>query len=315
MKKLLDIVIPITEADLQSTLSILPYWEKYLPIKKLVFIGNDKLRMALENYPCDRVHFINEEKILTIQEVKGIIADITDNDVQAIKRAGWYLQQFLKMGYGKYCEDDYYLVWDADTAPLKDVDMFDSGCPVFDIKTEEHPPFFHTIENLFADMHKAIQGSFVAEHMLIRCDIMKAFIQEVEDNTSLPGIHWYEKILRAVEKRELSYSGFSEFETYGTYCTLRYPGQYKLRDWKSCREGNSYFNAGDLTQKEQKWLAKEFDAISFEKWQQKDSFMFFFRCSFLQSIVSYSRLKRIFDKIFIWKVAYSRKYGKNRKAK
>lgn len=315
MEQLLDVIIPITEEDLKSTLSILPYWEKYLPMKKLVFIGNDKLQKALLEYPCGKVSFISEDTMIAKQEIRDIIADITDGDDAAVKRTGWYYQQFLKMGYARCCEDEYYLIWDADTAPLKRVDMFEEEHPFFDIKTEEHLPFFHTIENIFADMHKMIKGSFISEHMVINCSIMKRLIQEIENNPQLQGNNWYEKILRAIETAELPRSGFSEFETYGTYCTMRYPEQYRFRDWASCREGNLYFEAADLTQKEQKWLAKEFDAISFEKWQQKDSYKMFFQCPFLQSIMPYSRLKKIFDRIFVWKVAYSEKYGKNRKTK
>ena len=313
MRKLLDVVIPITETELKSTLSILPCWEKYLPMKRLIFIGDNKLKKALLEYPCDKVRFISEDSVIVKQKVRNIIEDITNGDKAALGRTGWYFQQFLKMGYARHCEDSYYLIWDADTAPLKIVDMFEGKHPFFDIKTEEHLPFFHTIENIFDGMHKVIEGSFISEHMVINCNCMNSLIQEIEDNSHLQGSSWYEKILRAVEKEELSQSGFSEFETYGTYCTVRYPEQYKFRNWTSCREGNLYFEAGNLTQKEQKWLAKEFDAVSFEKWQKKDSCALFFRNPFLQNMISYSQMKKFFDKVFTWKVAYSEKYGKNRK--
>ncbi|MCM1235285.1 MAG: DUF6492 family protein [Ruminococcus flavefaciens] len=313
MKRLLDVVIPITEEDLKSTVAILPYWEKYLPMKRLIFIGNDKLQKALGSYPFDKKCFIDEDTIIEKQKVRDIIADITDGDDAALRRTGWYFQQFLKMGYARYCEDSYYLIWDADTAPLEKVDMFEGGHPLFDIKTEKHLPFFHTIASIFPDMDKVIEGSFVSEHMVVNRDIMSTLILDIENNPHLQGREWYERILRAIEVSELPQSGFSEFETYGTYCTVRYPGQYRFREWRSCREGNLYFEAGKLTQKEQKWLAKEFDAISFEKWQQKDSFAPFFRNSFLQMILSYSQIKKAADKIFMWKVAFSEKYGKNRK--
>ncbi len=315
MKHLLDVVVPITEEDLKSTVAILPSWEKYLPMKRLIFIGNDKLRKALDDYSFEKVCFIDEDSIIEKQKIRNVIADITDGDDAALRRTGWYFQQFLKMGYARYCEDNYYLVWDADTAPLREIDMFEGQHPLFDIKTEEHLPFFHTIENIFDGMYKIIDHSFISEHMVIKCDIMNNLVQEIENNPCLQGNCWYEKILRAIEPKELLQSGFSEFETYGTYCTVRYPEQYKFRDWKSCREGNLYFEAESLTQKEKKWLAREFDAISFEKWQQKDSFAFFFNNSFLQSIMLYSQMKKIADKIFTWKVAYSEKYGKNRKRK
>lgn len=280
MRRLLDMVVPIIEEDLDATLYILPYWEKYLPINQLIFIGSDKVQRELKRRSFDKIYFIDENTIIDKQRVCDIIADITNGDEAAVERSGWYLQQFLKMAYAQYCEDDYYLIWDADTAPLKRIDMFELDYPLFDIRIEEHMPFFNTIANLFGGMHKMIEGSFVAEHMVINCDIMNCLLAEIDNNSYLQGSSWYEKILRAIEKEELPWSGFSEFETYGTYCMARYPQKYRFREWHSCREGNLYFEAGNLTLKEEKWLAREFDALSFEKWQHRNSFAPFLEAAF-----------------------------------
>ena len=40
--------------------------------------------------------------------------------------AGWYFQQFLKFGFAfQVTGDDLYLIWDADTVPLRPMEFFD----------------------------------------------------------------------------------------------------------------------------------------------------------------------------------------------
>ena len=61
----------------------------------------------------------------------------------------------------------------------------------------------------------------------------------------------------------MSFSGFSEFETYGTYVMNRHSKDYNLREWKSLREGIFYFPI-PLDRDASKWVAKKYNAISFE---------------------------------------------------
>ena len=67
-------------------------------------------------------------------------------------RTGWYFQQFLKMGFAlsKYAKD-YFLIWDADTLPVSNLNFFNNNQPLFTMKTEFHKPYFDTLktENKF----------------------------------------------------------------------------------------------------------------------------------------------------------------------
>ena len=104
--------------------------------------------------------------------------------------------------------------------------------------------------------------------MLIKKDIMKEMIERIEANDSLPGTRFWEKILNAIPAEKISASSFSEFETYGTYAVVEHPDAYELRDWHSFRLGGQFFAIDTITDKDFKWLGKDFDAISFEKNQQ-----------------------------------------------
>ena len=183
------------------------------------------------------------------------------------KRTGWYFQQFLKLGYSRICDNDYYMVWDADTIPVKKVHMFSKNkTPYFHLKTEYHKPYFETINNLFDGKYsKKINGSFIAEHMMFKTEYVKDMLKEIEDNKKIPGKYFFEKIINGIsEINDLNNSGFSEFETYGTYVYSKYNKAYKIAKWKSLREGIYYISL-PINDDQIKWLSKKYDAVSFEK--------------------------------------------------
>lgn len=101
--------------------------------------------------------------------------------------------------------------------------------------------------------------------MIFKTDFVKEMLNEIEKNSKIPGKTFYEKIINAIEnKKDLNHSGFSEFETYGTYVYNKYKSEYEIREWKSLREGIFYFSL-PLNQKQINWVSKKYDAISFEK--------------------------------------------------
>ena len=215
------------------------------------------------------IAFLNENDLIPFDTVKHVydnrIAEITSaSGVQdKTSRAGWYYQQFLKMEFHRICDSEYYLCWDADTIPLRRIDMFHpSGIPYLDIKAEFMPAYFDTIHKLFG-FHKVIEQSFISEHMLFKRDFMAEMINEILLLT-LEGNTFYEKILSAVCH---PFNGFSEFETYGTWVALRHTGAYRLRHWKSLRNTNFLISRRDVTDEDLSWLSTGFDAASFERYQ------------------------------------------------
>ena len=263
-----DVIMPLAEKDIASVWTRMVYFKKYLPMKKLVIIGNKKvIDIMKKKYPDKMIELIDEDTILKLTDVKDVMKRVSSNDEAAIKRSGWYLQQFLKMLYAEICEDEYYLAWDSDTLPLITVNMIKDDKPVFHMKDEYYVPYFETMNKLIG-INKINKKSFIAEHMLFNCNIMKTLIREIESNMQLQGEKFYEKILYAIDKKELSQSGFSEFETYGTFCDLRYPNKYIKEDWYSLREGSKYFVDEQFGEREAKWVRKQYMAISFEKSMQ-----------------------------------------------
>lgn len=239
--------------------------------RKIVFIGSRKVQELIQQSDVEgQVGFFDEEELIPFAEVHKIMKKILQTEELPRGVTGWYYQQFLKMQYAFVCKDDYYLIWDGDTVPCKPFSMFrEDGLPYLDLKQEYHEEYFYTIESLLPGMHKCIAKSFISEHMLIRCDIMKQLIWDIMGSPAIDqaqtGDTFYERILYAIRPGQIMNTAFSEFETYGTYVTFRYTDAYCLRNWHSFRLGGEFFHPERMTDEDYAWLGKDFDAISFEK--------------------------------------------------
>lgn len=211
------------------------------------------------------IEFVPEDFLipgLTFLNVKNLL---DQRKVGASKRAGWYFQQFLKMGYARVCKEESYVIWDADTIPLQKIDFFSlSGKPFLNLKEEYNKPYFDTIDRLLG-MHKCIEKSFICENMLIKTNRMNEMLDKIEENPNISGMSFWEKIINAIDICALENSGFSEFETYGTYVMNNYPHEYELREFNSFRFGHALF--GRNPSKEQlDWIGRKYSAIALERW-------------------------------------------------
>lgn len=291
---LYDVVIVALEKDLRIIEKFIDMFTMYLPMKRLVLIGDFKVKEHIKNIRYQEVYYIDEESLISRANITNIISKRTKNNIKAVNRSGWYLQQFVKMKYAQVCKDDYYLLWDCDTIPLKKVTMF-LDRPIFDIKDEYHKEYFDTIGKILPGYEKKITKSFISEHMLIHTKSMNKMIADIESNTEIEGKSFDEKILNAILEDILPYSGFSEFETYGTYILSNFPDLYNCREWKSLREGTKYFEVDKLTKKDFLWLSKEFDAITFEKTMEKRKGYWLMQNTFFHKIMHFSTIKGLMD--------------------
>ena len=271
-----DVLIVVTAPDCQRLLGMYRRLIDNYSYGKICFIGNEAVRdVAYSNEKIrDYITWVNENDVIAFNDVHKVISKRLE-DVLGGKElprgiTGWYYQQFLKMQYAFMCKDEYYMVWDGDTVPCRPINMFsnETGQPYIDLKHEFHPEYFETLGKILPGFKKVIERSFISEHMLIRCDIMKSLIADIEKNESIEGEKFWEKIINVIEPDKIFDSSFSEFETYGTYVALRYPSVYKLRDWHSFRMGAMFFDLNTICDRDFAWLSKDFDAISFEKGQE-----------------------------------------------
>lgn len=254
-----DVVMVIKATDWPTAKLNLKYIRENLNPKRIVVISSSKIREYLTRE--DNVVYINEDRLYPGLSFAGV-RQVFQNMGLANAPVGWFLQQFLKFAYAYVCEDEYYLTWDADTLPLRKINMFDDeGRPCFDMKPEYIEPYFNTINNLFG-MQKVEEESFIAEHMLFDKKIVQELISSIENNTDLQGKVFYEKIICSTDFSK-QFTSFSEFETYGTYCEYFYPDKYTKRHINTFRSGKMFLGEAP-SESVLQWVAKEKDTISFE---------------------------------------------------
>lgn len=271
-KQRFDALVVITPKDFKRLLNLYPRLIDNFLYGKVYFVSAPETGEIIDDsnlqgkafvldenslIPFDAVHFCIREKMKNILAGRDLPRGIT----------GWYYQQFLKMQYAYSCQDEYYMVWDGDTIPCKEINMFqeESGKPYFDMKHEYHAEYFETMGVLLPGFSKVIERSFISEHMLFRVDIMRKLIEDIEANDKIPGTRFWEKIINAIPEDKIQASAFSEFETYGTYTAMKFVNAYKLREWHSFRQGGTFFKINTISDRDFNWLSRDFDAISFEK--------------------------------------------------
>lgn len=261
------VVLMCTTDTVQNVKKYNSILSEFLEPKAIVVVGARAVGKIIEEEKIP-VEFLDEDNLypgMTFQTVKQVIEDISDSDIKAVKRTGWYFQQFLKMAYCMRCEGKNYLIWDADTIPLHPIKMVNNaGQYYFDVKTEYNKAYFTTLHVLFTELKKSNEYSFIAEHMLIDTEIMRELLGQIEKNSELCGENFWDKILRAIATEDLANSGFSEFETYGTYVEQYHKEEYQIRKWRSLREGTMFYGSG-ITRKQMEYLEREYNAISFER--------------------------------------------------
>ena len=110
-----DIVIPLNINDSQKLLEHTDILKQFLNFENIIIISPINSNIINDNL---KVNFINEDELIPKINIKEIFLKRGINEYD---RIGWYEQQFLKMSYSSICKKDYYLLWDADTIPIKKI--------------------------------------------------------------------------------------------------------------------------------------------------------------------------------------------------
>tara|TARA_B100000674_G_scaffold420742_1_gene372055 strand:+ start:593 stop:1447 length:855 start_codon:yes stop_codon:yes gene_type:complete len=182
---------------------------------------------------------------------------------KGLGRYGWYLQQFIKLSaLAKTSGDDTSLIWDADTIPLKELTFKKHGKVLFYKSEEYHTQYFHVINTLLG-LDRAGDFSFIAQCIPCKGNWFQEFITLIESNTSK---NWEEGILDHINFGDSS--GFSEYETLGTFIQSKYPEQISILNNRWCRRGNGLIGSVHNLGLFENALNKRYDFICFEGWDE-----------------------------------------------
>lgn len=264
--RVMDIVICLATKDYKIVKKVVRYCRLYLQEEeeRIFLITHRENNRFFSNRWSQKHHctMIDEEKLidgLSFSRCKEILFNHFRTGTNIYP--GWYLQQFLKMGFAlsEYAKEEY-LIWDSDTIPLHALTFKENGKYLLTVKTENHQPYFDTMQRLLG-YGKQYDRSFIAEHMPINASIMRELMGRIEQS-EIEGNTWYEKIINATSGRDEQ--AFSEFETYGNYCMKEHREMIEARPLNTMRTAGLLFGRG-VTAKQLRLLNKmEFDTASFE---------------------------------------------------
>lgn len=257
----MDIILCVAQKECLISKKTIQYIRKNIEANKIYILTSKE---NFKFYSCKftvrhQIELIDENTIVpNAQKLKQIMK----SHFTCKYRFGWYYQQFLKMNFAfsEYAKD-YYLIWDSDTIPLNKLSFFKNDKMVFTPKTEYHKSYFSTIKNLLG-YEKSVPYSFIAEQMIVDVKIMKELINAI-DSSKFKGDAWYEKVIHATPMTNPN--GFSEFETYGTYCHIHYKDRYILKDRRTFREAGEKYSRL-ISSKQLAKLSHKYDTISLESW-------------------------------------------------
>lgn len=150
------------------------------------------------------------------------------------KRAGWYLQQLLKLYAPIIVEklSENYIYVDADIFFHKQIEFFDNTLRIlFNVGVEYHKPYFEHIQKLYSPVKKVYPHySGICHHMPMKKSIVKQLIKDVEANTNTGKAFW-ELFLDCVDPENYAEkkSGASEYELLFNYTLMKFPNECILR--------------------------------------------------------------------------------------
>lgn len=275
-----EMMIPVYWEQLDIIQWSIPYIKRFLNPLRIVLVGPESMR---EQIVLQEDMFYVDGNRLFQGMSKESVRSCIDSLIQqgGIKkygdRSGWYFQQFIKMIYSQYTNEEEYLVWDADVVPINPVSFreeHDNKNIFITGGKHHHLVYYDTMGRLFnKELRPVKEDTYVSHYMLVDSGIMREMIEKIQNNTSLKGDTWWEKILAAIDIGELQEAGFSEFETYGEYVNEHYRDRYVMQD--SIRKiTNARAFLGNHPEEEQmQWAARDYDVLGFEARVAEHSFL------------------------------------------
>jgi len=242
----MDVIIPALKPTCVSR-HVLNSINRYLKPRRILVITADQRRCESFTRMASGVECLIEDKIFPnlthahvsryFRQAHGMKARY-DSDF-GDTRAGWYFQQFLKMGVSQHLPNlsEHYLVWDSDMVILRPMEVLRGNKTVVQIGGHILPTYDATYRRLFGvapasyyDNNK--QKSFIAHNMVVYKPYMRELLENLSrrygDSDSWP-YHIMDQAGAGVGRESMPMYGFSEYSTYISWVKQHYPeSQYIL---------------------------------------------------------------------------------------
>jgi hypothetical protein len=227
--------------------------------KYCVIVPDGEVRVFMENTPPS-FHVLSENDYLGSFK-EQLLTKLPDENRS---RFGWYLQQFIKLNaLNEIRSDETFLIWDADTIPVKKLSFKNGALIGHYIGTENHHAYFDFI-NLALGLSKKVDYSFIAQCLAVKGKWFVDFKKHIECHTKK---NWADGVIENINFDEPA--GFSEYETLGTYINYKYPDEIYVINGGWHREGKSLIRSvKNINNPFAKIILGRYDFVSFEGWDE-----------------------------------------------
>jgi hypothetical protein len=218
----LDLFTPLIMKDAQVFRFCVRHARRFLqhPVGRHYVAGPDtsELRELCDELGCV---FVPEEEVIGFGVDR--LAPIWGGRNRS--RAGWLLQQFLKLNCDTVTGSDNILVLDADTVFVSNVAFETNGRYLLQYNDGYMEDYDRATMNLLGAARLS-SFSFVCHHMLLQRRLLRALRADLESRHGKP---WYEAIIDHVPPGD--FQPFSEYELYGNFAARQEPAGHFLEYW------------------------------------------------------------------------------------
>jgi len=215
----IDVLIPVIEKDLEVLPHVVTGIRKNLkhPIGNINVIApqSPKIIKSCKEHNC---RFFDEDSVLPIK-----IKDV-GYVVGGVNRSGWLFQTMLKWA-DQVCDSEYYYVTCADTVLIRPQVFLRKDKMVLLNSDSYYPPYYQVYKRLIGKSRNQF-ATFTANQIFISKTKLVELKRVIKNNT---GLEWYRAILEKVDRSQGS--GYSGYETYGSWVAKNYPGEVVIEYW------------------------------------------------------------------------------------
>ena len=217
-RQLIDVMIPLGPND-QDTVELSVH-----AVRSFVRDVRHIYLVAAENPNIAGVRFIDEKEFpFDIDGIRQILG--------SHERAGWYLQQLIKLYFplvNRLCLE-HMLAVDADTIFLRPCRFIEERRPVINFGDQYHAAHFEHMLRLYPTLHRMFTYSGITNCMLFKRTWLDELHKEVEAHHA-PTPFW-KAYLQAVDPAVRG-EGASEYEIYFNFCLMFHASDLVIRRFR-----------------------------------------------------------------------------------
>ena len=164
----------------KSLLALIPLVIKSLeqnakPSKIYIIVPDQEVSEFKSCVQC-HISIISENDVLPDWSINRV-----RHQLKQKQRAGWYLQQFLKLSFGEFANLSEYVIWDADTVALSAPKLTDGSNTYFCKSREYHKPYFSVYTQLLNNQ-PSLKCSVISQYMLIKTSVANCMQTQIKIN-------------------------------------------------------------------------------------------------------------------------------------